>query len=261
MQFLSFTERMRGSMVSVVRLLAFGDVHGVQYLGVLRASLRSVQPEEPHAILLAGDIIDRGDVSGMNLVLREITSRFREAPIVAVFGNDEYHEIEDYLVKNFSYVIWLNDSLTVLKTGDVTIGVVGSRGSLDRLTYWQSKNMPQLETLYRRRVGVLRNLLEEVSRVSDLTVLLTHYAPTYQTIRGEPEKIYPYMGCKHLEEVVREVKPDLAIHAHAHNATVTEAVIGFTRVYNVSLPARKGVTHVTTAPRIRLVRADGSAQR
>ncbi|MEM4659039.1 MAG: metallophosphoesterase, partial [Sulfolobales archaeon] len=65
---------MKGSMTSTARLLAFGDVHGVQYLGVLRASLKSIQPEGLHAILLAGDIIDRGDVSGMSMVLREITS-------------------------------------------------------------------------------------------------------------------------------------------------------------------------------------------
>lgn len=248
-------------MVSIVKLLAFGDVHGVQYLGVLRASLRSMLPEELHAILLAGDIIDRGDASGMDLVLREITSRFKEVPIVSVFGNDEYHELEGYLVKNFSYVIWLNDSVTVLKSGDVTVGIVGSRGSLDKLTYWQSKNMPQLETIYRRRISVLRKLLEEVSRVSDFTILLTHYAPTYHTIKGEPEKIYPYMGCRRLEEVIRETKPDLAVHAHAHNATVTEAVIGLTRVYNVSLPAKKGVTYVNTAPRVRLVRAGGDSQK
>jgi|YelNatPaOPRAMG01_1025707.scaffolds.fasta_scaffold05810_12 Icc-related predicted phosphoesterase len=248
-------------MVSNVRLLAFGDVHGAQYFGLLRASLRTFTPEEPHVILMAGDIIDRGDVSGMDLVLRELRARFKEVPIVAVFGNDEYHEVEGQLTKNYSYVIWLDDSVTVLKAGDVTVGIVGSRGSLDKLTYWQSKNMPQLETVYRRRVTVLRRLLEEVSKMADLTILLTHYSPTYQTIRGEPEKIYPFMACRHLEDVIREVKPDLAIHAHAHNATVTEAVIGLTKVYNVSLPARKGVTYIAASPRYRLVRAGGSTQR
>ncbi|MCS7099654.1 MAG: metallophosphoesterase [Sulfolobales archaeon] len=248
-------------MASIARLLAFGDVHGVQHLGILRASLRTVPPDDIHAILLAGDIIDRGDVSGMELVLREVTSRFKDVPVVSVFGNDEYHEVEDYLIKNFNYVVWLNDSVTVLKAGSIPIGIVGSRGSLDKLTYWQSKNMPQLESVYRRRVGVLRKLIEEVNRVADVTVLLTHYAPTYQTIRGEPEKIYPYMGCRHLEEVIRETKPDLAIHAHAHNATVTETTIGLTRVYNVSLPARKSVTYLTVAPRARLLRASGDSKR
>ncbi len=244
-------------MASIVRLLAFGDVHGLQYLSLLRASLRSVPPEEPNAILMAGDVIDRGDVSGMGPVLREVTARFRDTPVVSVFGNDEYHEVEDRLIKEFGYVIWLNDSVAVLKLGEVTVGVVGSRGVLDKLTHWQRKNMPQLETVYRRRVGVLRRLLEEVSRVSDITVLLTHYAPTYLTVRGEPEKIYPYMGCKRLEDVLKEAKPDLAIHAHAHNATTTEAVVGLTKVYNVSLPARRGVTYVTATPRPRLIPTSG----
>lgn len=248
-------------MASNIRLLAFGDVHGIQYLGLLRASLKTYTSEELHAILMAGDIIDRGDVSGMDLVLKELRARFKEVPLIAVFGNDEYHEVEDQLVKNYSYVIWLNDTVTILKAGDVNVGIVGSRGSLDKLTYWQSKNMPQLETVYRRRVAVLRKLLEEVSKLADFTILLTHYSPTYQTIKGEPEKIYPFMACRRLEDVIREVKPDLAIHAHAHNATVTEAVIGLTKVYNVSLPARKGVTHITASPRYKLVRSSGNTWR
>jgi len=241
-------------MAAEVRLLAFGDVHGVQYLGVLRASLRSITGTEPHAILLAGDIVDRGDVHGMELVLKEVRQRFRETPVVAVFGNDEYYEIEDYLTKNYSDVIWLNDTVTVLKTDAGTVGIAGSRGSLDRLTYWQSKHMPQLEVVYRRRVVVIRKLLVDLTAAADVVVLLTHYAPTYQTVRGEPEKIYPYMGCKKLEDVLKEVQPDLAIHAHAHNATVVEATVGSTKVYNVSIPARRGVTYIRYTPRARLTR-------
>lgn len=245
-------------MAAEVRLLAFGDVHGAQYLGVLKASLRSITGPEPHAILLAGDIVDRGDVRDMELVLNEVKQRFREVPIVAVFGNDEYYEVEDYLTKNYSEVIWLNDTVTALKTDAGTIGIAGSRGSLDKLTYWQSKHMPQLEVVYRKRIVTIRKLLVDLSAVADVVVLLTHYAPTYQTVRGEPEKIYPYMGCKKLEEVLKEVRPDMAIHAHAHNATVVEATIGSTKVFNVSIPARRGVTYIRYTPRARLTRLGGT---
>ncbi len=244
-------------MAADIRLLAFGDAHGVQYLGVLKASLRSITGPEPYAILLAGDIVDRGDVRGMELVLNEIKQRFKEVPIVAVFGNDEYYEVEDYLIKNYNQVIWLNDTVTVLKTDAGTIGIAGSRGSLDRLTYWQSKHMPQLEVVYRRRVETIRKLLVDLSTVADVVVLLTHYAPTYQTVRGEPEKIYPYMGCRKLEDVLKGVRPDIAVHAHAHNATVVEATVGPTKVYNVSIPARKGITYIRYIPRARLTRLGG----
>jgi len=246
-------------MAAEARLLAFGDVHGVQYLGVLKASLRSITGPEPHAVLLAGDIVDRGDVRGMELVLSEVKQRFREVPVVAVFGNDEYYEVEDYLTKNYNEVIWLNDTVTVLKTDAGTVGIVGSRGSLDRLTYWQSKHMPQLEVVYRRRVLTIRKLLMDLSAVADVVVLLTHYAPTYQTVKGEPEKIYPYMGCRKLEDVLKEVRPDIAVHAHAHNATVVEATVGSTKVYNVSIPARRGVTYIRYTPRARLTRLGGKA--
>ena len=46
-----------------------------------------------------------------------------------------------------------------------------------------------------------------------------------------------------------EIKPDIVIHAHAHNARVTEAVIDSVKIYNVSLPARKGITVIEVSPR------------
>lgn len=80
-------------------------------------------------------------------------------------------------------------------------------------------------------------------------MLITHYAPTFLTVKGEPERIYPFMGSQLMEKVVKEVKPDVVIHAHAHNARVVEASIGSTKIYNVSLPARKGITQVEIQPR------------
>ncbi|MEM4686351.1 MAG: metallophosphoesterase family protein, partial [Zestosphaera sp.] len=60
---------------------------------------------------------------------------------------------------------------------------------------------------------------------------------------------YPFMGSQLMEKVVKEAKPDIVIHAHAHNARVVEASMGNTKIYNVSLPARKGLTQVEIQPR------------
>jgi calcineurin-like phosphoesterase family protein len=90
--------------------------------------------------------------------------------------------------------------------------VIGSLGALDRPTWWQRKNLPHLAEEYRRRIGVLDDLLAGDGR----RILLTHYPPTYATMGAEKEEWRPELGCKALEPVLLRRRPDLVIHGHIH---------------------------------------------
>src|SRR5947209_12665627 len=48
-------------------------------------------------------------------------------------------------------------------------------------------------------------------------VVVMHYAPVIDTIRGEPEQIYPYLGTARLGEVVDRHGAALVLHGHAHD--------------------------------------------
>jgi len=139
------------------------------------------------------------------------------------------------------------------KVDSVRIGIVGTRGSLDKLTFWQKRHKPELEIVYRERPKVIKSLIRELRRHADIIILVSHYAPVFATVKGEPEKVYPYMGSREMERAIKEVKPDVVIHAHAHNARVVEAVVDGVKVYNVSLPARKGVSLIEVRPRATLM--------
>ncbi len=230
------------AVVEKINILAVSDVHAPRYLPLYIASLNSIMNYNPDLIVLAGDLVDHGKISYMKHVLEPLTKKFPKTPAIAVFGNEEYIDIEDRIIKNYNQVEWLNDSTKVIEIKDLKIGIVGSRGVIDKPTPWQRRNIEGITEIYRQRVLKIKEMLKDLANGCDVVILVTHYAPTYVTLRGEPINIYPYLGSRELEKVLREAQIDMAIHGHAHNSKVVEAPIGCTRVYNVALPARKSIT-------------------
>lgn len=224
------------------KILAVGDVHGYKYFSLFRASVNSILNIHPKLIIFAGDMVDEGNVIELKPIINTILRKFNDSKIISIFGNEEYHELEERFVNEYPEIIWLNDSYTVVDIDGVKLGIVGSRGSLEKLTYWQRRNKPELEGIYKERPVKIKELILKLKGISDITMLVTHYAPTFVTVYGEPFKVYPFMGSRDFEKTIKETKPNIVIHAHAHNARVLEASIGLTKIYNVSLPARKGVT-------------------
>jgi len=230
--------------MSIARILAVGDIHGKRYFSLFTASLKSIISFRPDVFVLAGDIIDEGKIDDLDIILERITQKFPGVSIIGVFGNEEYHEIEHSLIKRYPEVVWLNDSPSIIKLGELRVGFVGTRGALERLTYWQRRHKPELKLIYEERPHIIRELIKEVKKYSDMLVFISHYAPTFITVKGEPKKLYPYMGSHEMERVIRDVKPDIVIHAHAHNARTVRARLNSTEVFNVSLPATKGITQI-----------------
>lgn len=235
--------------MGVVRICAVGDVHGGRYFSIFTASLKATVGFKPDVFVFAGDMVDEGKVEDLEPIVKEVRNRYPGVPIVSIFGNEEYHEIESLLVKKFPEIIWLNDSPAILTLSGTRVGFVGTRGALEKLTFWQRRHKPELERVYRERPKVVKKLIMDVRKYSDMVVFISHYAPTFITVKGEPEKVYPYMGSRDMERVIRETKPEVVIHAHAHNARRVEATIDSIKIYNVSLPARKGITLIEARPR------------
>lgn len=233
---------------NTLKIGAVADVHAPKYLDSFARALAEIGDLD--VFLLAGDIILRGDFTQMAQVLEEIRKVY-SGRILACFGNEEYEEREDAL-RGFGEITWLDDQVIKLEIRGRTVGVVGSRGSLDRPTFWQRKKKPELFEIYRKRVEILDSLLENLR--ADLKIVISHYAPTYLTLEGEEETAWPEMACRKMEDVIKKRQPDVWFHGHAHRSTRLEAVIGRTLVANVSLPARGGITIVELPRRLGLER-------
>jgi len=71
---------------------------------------------------------------------------------------------------------------------------------------------------------------------ADVIISLTHYAPTEETLRGEPREIYPFLGSYLMGEAIDSAGADLAVHGHAHKGTEKGFTPGGIKVRNVALP-------------------------
>jgi Icc-related predicted phosphoesterase len=65
---------------------------------------------------------------------------------------------------------------------------------------------------------------------------LLHYSPVSETVIGEPESIYPFLGCSRLAEPLNRHKVTAAFHGHAHIGTFEGRTNDNIPVYNVSKP-------------------------
>jgi len=242
-------EKLRGvSSVGNVkfRVAAVGDIHSPRYFDLLLELAR--EKLEVDLFMLAGDVVDKGKIDEYPRVLDALEEHV-DVPVIACFGNEEYENLHDELKGLCSgRVVFLEEETFVLRAGGVSLGIVGSKGSLDRPTRWQSKNVPGIRELYAARAEKVK---EEISKLSTTYKgLLTHYAPTYCNLEGEPLSAWPEMASRKYESILEQV--DFAVHGHAHRGKTFCQFKGVP-VFNVALPATNKITvFEIPAGRIRL---------
>lgn len=221
-----------------MKIIATGDIHSPKFLEKFKESLREINFNEIKLFLLAGDIVLKNNFNEIKNVL-SIIREFFKGEIISCFGNEEYeNSIDKYL--EYSDIKWLNDEVYTINLDNKRISIIGSKGSLDRPTFWQRKNIKNIWEIYKKRIDKIDSMLKSLS--SEIKIVLTHYPPTYKTLIGETERAWPEMACKKFEKIIEKYQPNLWIHAHAHNSIIHESYIGGTLILNVSFPARKGVT-------------------
>lgn len=227
-------------------VIAFADVHGMQYLNLLISSLNRVNAKDVDIIVMAGDIVDKGRIEHVGIVLSALKRLFphiySRPIVVAVFGNEEYFGTEEKYSSIYPQIIWLNNSYKIIELDDIKLCFIGSRGVLKKPTAWQQKNIIGIENIYSKTLESIIKMIETCKK-DYYTILVTHYASSYLTILGENPSIYQFLGYPIIENI--DVKPDIAIHGHSHNSRRTEANVNGTAIYNVSIPANKGAKLIT----------------
>jgi Icc-related predicted phosphoesterase len=102
-----------------------------------------------------------------------------------------------------------------------------------------------IRDLYTKRVRKLDKLLAKAKVQTPQTILLTHYTPTFKTLKGETQRAYAQMGSKRVEELLIKHEPMLAIHGHAHRG-VRKVMVNNVPVFNVALPLNRTIVQVKT---------------
>lgn len=222
----------------MIEIAACSDIHSPKYIKEFELALKNIK-KKFDLFLFAGDLIQKGTYTEINTII-EILDKFKISNIFSVFGNEEYEYIHDKIYDLASdKILFLNDQTKIIKIATKTVGIVGSKGSLDKPTYWQAEFIPNISETYSERIKTIEFLLKNLK--ADFKILLTHYAPTYLTLHGETKSSYAQIGCKRLEPILKKYPPDVAIHGHSHIGTKF-AYLNTIPIYNVAFPISKTIT-------------------
>jgi Icc-related predicted phosphoesterase len=219
----------------VVRVAAVGDFHcGEEDAGRYREAFARVN-DEADVLLLAGDLTRRGTPAEFRVVAGELADV--RIPILTVLGNHDHesHQEEAGLAILRERGVHILDGEPFELNEQV--GFAGVKGFMGGFGRWTLTAFGEPET--KAFVGTT---LEEVQRLefalrrlaTPVRVVLLHYAPISDTVVGEPEQIFPFLGNDRLVEPIDRFKAAVVFHGHAHHGTFRGTTPGGVPVFNVS---------------------------
>jgi Icc-related predicted phosphoesterase len=221
-------------------MAAAGDVHireaNREQLTKAFAALKG----EVDLVLLAGDLTTHGEPE-QGVWLAEACAGL-DVPIVAVLGNHDWHaDRAEELVARLDEggITVLERESRVIDVDGCEVGIAGLKGFVGGFPGSSLPDFgePLLREVYRQTsddVEALDHCLRTIAHCP-YRIVLMHYAPCAETLRGEPEGIWAFLGNERIAAPIREHEPDLVLHGHAHAGTF-EGRIGSSPVYNVSVP-------------------------
>lgn len=222
-----------------MRIAAIGDIHVKETDKGKWMDLFKEASRQADVLVICGDLTDTGDETEAQVLADELKSC--TIPVVAVLGNHDYEKGRHKLIRQ----IMLKEGVHMLDGESVVInnvgfaGVKGFGGGFDNhmLSMFGEGAMKAFvqeavdEALHLERA--LARLEGENEGITKIAVL--HYSPIKQTVVGEPEVIFPFLGSSRLAEPLVRRGVTAAFHGHAHIGTLEGEANGV-KVFNVAKP-------------------------
>jgi Icc-related predicted phosphoesterase len=223
----------------MVRIAAAGDVHASESTRERTIDVFTAIESRADIVLLAGDLTTHGEPEQAQVLADAV--RVLGIPAAAVLGNHDLHSgqgDEVARVLREAGVRMLDRDSAVFEVGGQEVGVVGTKGFVGGFSGSQLPDFgePLLRRVYAEtteEAEAIRRGLQEIAHCP-IRIVLLHYAPTSDTLHGEPEGIWTYLGSERLAGPIAEYRPDVVLHGHAHSGSF-EGAIGSVPVYNVAV--------------------------
>jgi len=190
------------------RILAIGDIHGDS--GLVKKLAKKAEQEKVDLVIFAGDI------TLANAEMKNIIAPFQKIkkPVLMIPGNHESEETTDFLSQIYDNATNIHGY--AFKKDD--IGIFGA-GTVD----WgrEGKNSDEILRLLKQGHKYIKD--------QEKKIMVTHMHP-----RGSKAEIFGFRGSKAVRKAIQELKPDILISAHIHEAGGLQEKINNTFVINVS---------------------------
>ncbi len=245
------SEHRAGRNDQVVRLAAVGDVHCTKNSQGAFQPLFAAVAEQADVLVLCGDLTDYGQAEEAHVLVRELSAV--RVPVVGVLGNHDFESGLQDVVKEILCTagVQVLDGDACEINGIGFAGVKGFGGGFGprALGPWGENT---IKAFVREAVDEALKLESALARLRvEHRVAVLHYSPVQATVEGEPEAIFPFLGCSRLEEPLNRYPVDAVFHGHAHHGSPDGKTQTGSPVYNVSLPLLR--QHNSSTPGFRVV--------
>ena len=222
------------------RIAAMADIHTKSTdKGILRSTFKEIN-EKADILVICGDLTDTGDEEEARILGEGL--EVLQVPVIGVLGNHDYEKGRQKIIKQ----ILADHDMTILDGESIVVnnvafaGVKGFGGGFEQymLSLFGEDMMKQFvheavnESL---QLDIALTRLEQESPELPKVVLM-HYAPIKETIMGEPEQLFPFLGSSHLAEPLSRRQVTVAFHGHAHAGSPKGETATKIPIYNVALP-------------------------
>lgn len=223
-----------------VRIAAVADIHVTDTDKNKWSEYFKEVSRQADILLICGDLTNTGDESEAQILSDELKSC--TIPVIAVLGNHDYEKGRQKLIRQTvqNENVHILDGEAVVINGVGFAGVKGFGGGFDNymLSMFGEDAMKAFvqeavdEALHLDRA--LARLDQQHEHVKKVAIL--HYSPMQDTVKGEPEAIYPFLGSSRLAEPLIRRQVAAVFHGHAHLGSLEGTLPGGVKVFNVAKP-------------------------
>lgn len=222
-----------------IKIAALADIHVGQNSKGSFVDIFSQISNEADVLLLCGDLTTRGLPEEIEILAQDLTAC--KIPVLAVMGNHDHESGKHEELKQ----ILIRSRVNVLDgTADVIndVGFAGTKGFCGGFDKYMLSSFGEEPIKKFVDSGVQESLkLEKAisSLQNEHKIVLLHYSPILETVKGEPEAIFSFLGSSRLAEPIDRYNVSAVFHGHAHHGSPEGKTIKGIPVYNVAYPLLK----------------------
>lgn len=223
-----------------VRIAAVGDIHVRESDKGKWVDFFKEASKAADVLVICGDLTDTGDEAEAEVLAEEL--RACSIPVVGVLGNHDFEKGRHKLIRQIVHKenVHILDGEAVVLSDVGFAGVKGFGGGFDKhmLSMFGEGAM---KAFVQESVDEALRLDRALARLDaeykvEKKIAVLHYSPIRETVVGEPEAIFPFLGSSRLAEPLSRRNVAAAFHGHAHIGTLEGKTSGGTPVFNVSKP-------------------------